>query len=119
MFSQRGEEQWQHPIRKMTKKKFKKEGKALKDQNALKNVCDSLNALTQILQCILHDERLIRIPRTEFNIRQVFLWKLDDSGLIPKYGNYRFSLLFFILRKNGKEFCKTDCKFRLPDPDSL
>ena len=105
MFSQRGEVQWQQSIRKMTKNKQEKQGKTQKDKNALKNVRDRLNALTQNLLCISLDGHLIRIPQTEFNVRQVFLWKLDDSGLITKYENYRFSLSFFILRKNCKEFC--------------
>ena len=92
MFSQRGEVQWQQSIRKMTKNKREKQGKTQKDKNALKNVRDRLYVLTQNLLCILHGGRLNRIARAEFNVRQVFLWKLDDSSLIKKYGNYRFSL---------------------------
>ena len=52
---------------------MRKTGKTLKDQNALKNVRDGLSAFTQNLLCILHDGRLNRIPRAEFNVRQVFL----------------------------------------------
>ena len=92
MLSQRGEVQWQQSIRKITKNKQNKQGKTLKDQNALKNVRDRLNVLTQNLLCILHGGRWNRIARAEFNVRQVFLWKLDDSSLITKYGNFRFSL---------------------------
>ena len=92
MLSQRGEVQWQQSIRKITKNKQNKQGKTLKDQNVLKNVRDRLNVLPQNLLCILHGGRLNRIARAEFHVRQVFLWKLDDSSLITKYGNFRFSL---------------------------
>ena len=61
MFSQRGEVKWQQSIRKMTKNKQEKQGKTLKDKNALKNVRDRLNVLTQNLLCILHGGRLNRI----------------------------------------------------------
>ena len=57
----------------MTKNKQEKHGKTLKDQNALKNVLDRLNVLTQNLLCILHDGRLNRIAWAEFHVRQVFL----------------------------------------------
>ena len=57
----------------MTKNKQEKQGKTLKDQNALKNVRDRLNVLTQNLLCILHGGRLNLIARAEFNVRQVFL----------------------------------------------
>ena len=100
----------------------KKRGKTLKDKNAFKNVHFSLDTLTQNWRGVLNDGCENRIPRTEFNVRQVFF---KENGLKKsfrlffKYGNFRFWLLFFILRKNGKEFCKTDCRFGLPDPDSL
>ena len=61
---------------KNAKKKMKKQGKTLKDQNALKNVRDSLDTFTQNWLCILHDGFLNRIPWTEFNVKQVFFLKI-------------------------------------------
>ena len=57
----------------MTKNKQEKQGKTLKDQNALKNVRVRLNVLTLNLLCILHGGRLNRIARAEFSVRHVFL----------------------------------------------
>ena len=37
----------------------------------------------------------------QISLRRVFLLHFDSFGLNTKYGNDRFSLLFFILQKNG------------------
>ena len=93
---------------KNARKEFLKQEKPLMVQNALKNVRHSVQTLTEHWLCILRDECLNRIPRTEFNVRQAFLAIFGDSTSNKKYGNYLFSLLFFILQENGKEFCKTE-----------
>ena len=54
----------------------KKRGKTLKDKNALKNVHFSLNTSMQNWQGVLNDGCLNRIPRTELNVRQVFLMEI-------------------------------------------
>ena len=103
-------------------KKSEKQEQPIKDQNALKNMLDSFHTLTQNWLHILHYGCLNQMFRIEFNAGQVFLLKLGNSALNAKYGNYSFSrflLLFFSLRKNCKEFCKTDCRFGLPDHDFL
>ena len=54
----------------------KKRGKTLKDKNALKNVHFSLDTLMRNWQGVFNDGCLNRIPRTEFNVRQVFFMKI-------------------------------------------
>ena len=95
---------------------WEKQFKTLKAQNALKNVRDSFDTLTQNWLCILHDGCLNRIPRTEFNVKQVFLWKFGDSGLITKYENYHFFAVIFHFAEKRKGILQNGLQIRTPRP---
>ena len=77
--------------------KNQKNKKTIKDQNAWKNMRDSFHTLTQNWLRILYDGCLNRVFRIEFNVRQVFLYKLGNSGLNTKYGNDRFLAVFAVI----------------------
>ena len=85
----------------------------LKIKNALKNLHDTLNALTQSLQCILHEGRLNRIPRTEFNIRQVFYENWAILAWLQNTEITVFRCNFSFCGKTVRNFAK-----RIADSDS-
>ena len=121
MFLQRGEVQWQHPIPEILKKISENIQKTIKGSKLLeKHAQESSHIYAKLAMYFARwMPKSISLHRISCYIRHVFSLKFGEFYTCTKNGNYRFSLLFFILRKNGKEFCKTDCRFGLLDPPSL